>query len=222
MRGLPSLGDPSLGAELPRPRRAWQVFERWRERRAWQVLERWRERWRVGPGMVNKKRRWSAVVGAACSRAPVAVAGRPTNLSALEHRATQRRSRARREAVEARAMPRGRCEHAAARTHRARGPPLSRGGLRRGRGALARQRACVAGDGLRLRDRQREGQPPQLGWGSGVAEPGRRARRRAGSRRRPGSRAACAAGWALDQPGVLGGEAQPVARAGRLDIPRAW
>ena len=35
VRGLPSLGDPSLGAELPRPRRAWQVFERWRERRAW-------------------------------------------------------------------------------------------------------------------------------------------------------------------------------------------
>ena len=172
--------------------------------------------------MVKQKRRLSATVGAACSRAPAAVAGRPTNLSALEHRATQRRSRARRGAAEARALPRGRCEHAAARCRRVRGPPLTRGGLRRGRGALARQRARVAGDGLRLRDRQREGQPPPFGWGGRVAEPGRRARRRAGSRRRPRARAACAAGRALDQPGVLGGEAQPVARAGRLDIPRAW
>ena len=58
-----------------------------------------------------------------------------------------------------------------------RGPPLTRGGLRRGRGALARQRARVAGD-LRLRAATR-GQPP-LGGGPGrrrvaerVAEPGR-------------------------------------------------
>ena len=73
----------------------------------------------------------------------------------------------------------------------------------------------MRGDGLR--DWQRERQPPPLGRGRHL-----RARCRPGARCRLRSRAARAARRAVDQPDVLGREAQPVARAGCLAVPRAW